>query len=100
MPQASRPRKPSAAIGAQLTMKTFIDWSGWIAALLILGAYGLLSMGKVQPHSKTYQWMNILGAFGFIINCTWNAAWPSVAMNVIWVGIGVYALRRNRRAGP
>jgi hypothetical protein len=42
--------------------------------------------------------MNILGAVGFIINCAWNAAWPSVAMNVAWVAIGVYALRRNRRS--
>jgi hypothetical protein len=32
---------------------------------------------------------------GFIINCTWNRAWPSVALNVVWMGIAVYALRRN-----
>jgi hypothetical protein len=80
-----------------LTLKTFIAWSGWIAALLILGAYSLLSFGKIQPRSAVYQWMNIVGAVGFIINCAWNAAWPSVALNVVWVGIGIYALRRNRR---
>jgi hypothetical protein len=41
-----------------------------------------------------YQWMNIVGAVGFTINCVWNAAWPSVALNVVWVGIGIYALRQ------
>jgi hypothetical protein len=80
-----------------MTLKTFVDLSGWMAALLILGSYGLLSFGMIQARSPIYQLMNILGAFGFIINCTWNGAWPSVALNVVWVGIGVYALRRNRR---
>jgi hypothetical protein len=81
-----------------VTLKTFVAWSGWLAALLILGAYSLLSFGKIQARSKIYQWMNIVGAVGFIINCAWNSAWPSVALNVVWVAIGVYALRRNRRS--
>jgi hypothetical protein len=78
-----------------MTLRTFIELAGWVAALLILGSYGLLSFGKIQSRSPVYQWMNILGALGFIINCTWNGAWPSVALNVVWMGIAVYALRRN-----
>ena len=80
-----------------MTLKTFVDVSGWAAALLILGSYSLLSFGKIQARSPLYQWMNILGAVGFIINCTANGAWPSVALNVVWVGIAIYALRRNSR---
>jgi hypothetical protein len=81
-----------------MTLKTFIDLSGWIAALLILSAYALLSFGKIQARSSVYQAMNIAGAVGFIINCAWNNAWPSVALNVVWLGIGFYALKRNYRA--
>ena len=80
-----------------MTLKTFVDLSGWMGALLILGSYAMLSFGKIQARSPLYQWMNMLGAVGFIVNCAWNGAWPSVALNVVWVGIGVYALRRNRR---
>jgi hypothetical protein len=80
-----------------MTLRTFIELSGWTAALLILGAYGLLSIGKIQSRSALYQWMNIVGALGFIINCSWNGAWPSVALNVVWMGIAFYALRRNTR---
>jgi hypothetical protein len=65
--------------------------------MLILGAYALLSFGKIEARSNVYQWMNLVGAVGFIINCAWNAAWPSVALNVVWVGIAIYALRRNRK---
>jgi hypothetical protein len=80
-----------------MSLRTFIELAGWLAALLILGSYGLLSFGKIQSRAPLYQWMNILGAVGFIINCTWNGAWPSVALNVVWMGIAVYALRRNSR---
>lgn len=80
-----------------MTLKTFVEFSGWSGAVLILGAYGLLSLGKIQGRSPVYQWMNIVGALGFIINSGWNGAWPSAALNVVWLGIGFYALRRNRR---
>jgi hypothetical protein len=80
-----------------MTLKAFIEFSGWAAALLILGGYSLLSFGKIQARSPIYQWMNIAGALGFIINCTANGAWPSVALNLVWLLIGFYALRRNSR---
>jgi len=81
-----------------MTLQTFVSIAGWLAALLILGAYSLLSFGKILPSSWVYQVMNIVGAAGFIINCAYNNAWPSVALNVVWMGIAVYALRRNARA--
>ena len=80
-----------------MTLKSFVDLSGWTAALLILGSYALLSFGKIQARAPVYQLMNLIGAIGFIINCAWNGAWPSVALNVVWGGIAIYALRRNSR---
>ena len=80
-----------------MSLKFFIEFSGWAAALLILGSYSLLSFAKIQARSPIYQWMNITGALGFIINCTANGAWPSVALNIVWLLIGFYALRRNSR---
>lgn len=81
-----------------MTLKTFIDLCGWVAFLLILGSYGLLSFGKISVRSPIYQWMNVLGGLGFVINCTWKGAWPTVALNVAWMAIGVYALQRNSRS--
>ncbi|HEX3913554.1 MAG TPA: hypothetical protein VHW71_08605 [Steroidobacteraceae bacterium] len=81
-----------------MKLGTFVSIAGWTAALLILGAYSLLSFGKIQPRSWIYQLMNIVGAAGFIVNCVYNNAWPSVALNVVWMGIACYALRRNYRA--
>ncbi len=81
-----------------MTFRTVISIAGWAAAVLILGGYILLSFGKIQASSRIYQLMNITGAAGFIVNCAYNSAWPSVALNVVWMGIGLYALRRNSAA--
>ncbi|MEA3140469.1 MAG: hypothetical protein QOK23_2638 [Gammaproteobacteria bacterium] len=83
-----------------MTLRTFVSVAGWTAAVLILGAYSLLSFGRIEARSRIYQVMNIIGAGGFIVNCAYNSAWPSVALNVVWMGIGLYALRRNYRATP
>ena len=77
-------------------MKLAIEIAGWIAAVLILTAYGLLSAGKLTGKSVAYQVMNIVGAIGFVINTGYNGAIPSAVLNVIWVGIGVWALVKIR----
>ncbi len=82
-----------------MMLNVTIEIIGWVAALLILGAYALLTAGRLQPRSRAYQWMNVVGAIGFIINSGWNGAVPSAALNVIWAGIGVAALWTIARKG-
>jgi hypothetical protein len=77
-----------------------VEVIGWIAAALILGAYGLLTAGKLTARSIAYQGMNVVGALGFIINSGWNGAIPSAALNVIWAGIGLFALWQIFKARP
>ena len=61
---------------------------------MILLAYLLLSMGRLTGASPAYQWANVVGASGFVINSGYHGAMPSAVLNVIWVGIGIYALRK------
>jgi len=77
-------------------VKIAVEIAGWIAAVLILAAYGLLSAGKLTGKSVSYQLMNIVGAIGFVINTGYNGAIPSAVLNVIWVGIGAWALMKIR----
>ena len=78
-------------------MKLAIEFTGWAAAILILASYALLSTGRLRAESLTYQLMNIVGAAGFVVNSGWNGAFPSAAMNMIWMDIGLYAVRHQRR---
>ena len=65
---------------------------GWAGALLILLAYLLISAGRLTGQSPAYQWMNIVGAAGFVVNGWWHRAIPSTALNVVWMAIGAAAL--------
>ena len=76
----------------------FIEAAGWTGAALILGAYILLSLGRLQGNSRAYQWANVIGAAGFILNSGYHGAIPSVAINILWVAIGVFALWRIYKA--
>jgi hypothetical protein len=81
-------------------MKLTIEIIGWTGAALILGAYALISANRLRSDSVTYHLMNILGAAGFVINSGYNGALPSAVMNIVWIGIGVFALAQlHRRAG-
>lgn len=75
-----------------------ISLSGWIGTLLVLLAYALISQHRVTAKSRWYQWLNVVGALGLVINCAWNGAFPAAALNIIWMGIGVAALWNRGRA--
>lgn len=79
-----------------------IEAVGWIGAALILGSYILVSTGKLSGRSKTFQWMNVVGAAGFVINSGWHGAIPSTALNAMWLLVGLatlWTLRTRRTAG-
>jgi hypothetical protein len=80
-----------------MMLTVMIEIIGWVAALLILAAYGLLTAGRLQANSPAYQWMNVVGAAGFILNSGWNGAIPPAALNVVWAAIGLTALWRIAR---
>jgi len=74
------------------TEQIAVEVVGWAGALLILLGYLLISAGKLNGQSPLYQWMNIVGAAGFVINGWWHDAIPSTVLNVVWMGIGAAAL--------
>ena len=71
-----------------------VEIAGWIGAGLILLGYLLVTTGRLTGQSRLFQWMNLVGAAGFVINGWWHGAIPSTALNVIWMGIALVALIR------
>jgi hypothetical protein len=68
-----------------------VEAVGWAGALLILLGYVLITTGRLTGKSLVYQAINVVGATGFAINGWWHDAWPSTALNVVWLLIGVVA---------
>lgn len=78
--------------------RIIIEAVGWIGMALILIAYVLLSRGRITGRSRTYQWLNVVGAACFIVNSGYNGAIPSATLNVAWAAIGLHTLWRVRQA--
>lgn len=78
-------------------MTLAVEIIGWAGAAMILTAYLLLSTGRLEARSRTYQGLNLAGALCFVLNSGWNGAIPSAALNVVWAGITLFALARMMR---
>ncbi|QGN55147.1 hypothetical protein [Novosphingobium sp. Gsoil 351] len=76
-----------------------IEAAGWSGAALILGSYILVSLGRLEGRSRTFQWMNVAGAAGFVVNSGAHGAIPSTVLNVIWCGVGLATLWTLQRGG-
>lgn len=74
-------------------MTIFIELVGWLGALLVLGAYILVSAGRLSGSSVVFQWMNALGAAFFVLN-TWCMA-PSLP----WCSTSSGALSASQPCG-
>lgn len=78
---------------------------GWLGMALLIGAYALVTMGKVQVTSLVFQLMNLFGGFFLMLNSAYYGAWPSAGLNVVWVVVGLVGLvraglRPGSRSGP
>ncbi|HRN93604.1 MAG: hypothetical protein KF706_00470 [Chitinophagales bacterium] len=77
--------------------RILIALTGWIGAILVLYAYFMISTKRLQGNSVHYQTANILGAICLMINTYFNHAYPSAAVNLIWIGIGFYSLLSKQK---
>ena len=60
-----------------------------------------MSLDKLTGRSPLFQWMNLIGAAGFVVNGLWHGAIPSASLNILWMTIALVALigiARRRRA--
>ena len=73
-------------------LEVAVEVAGWIGALLILLAYLMVTLGRLTGQSLAFQWMNLVGAAGFVVNGWWHRALPSAALNVVWMLIAAAAL--------
>jgi len=78
-----------------MTQDTLIDVTGWLGAIALLGAYALVSTRKIEGDAIRYQLLNLAGGALLIINSFYYGAYPSVGVNLVWIGIAVFALLRK-----
>jgi len=77
-------------------MKLLIEILGWIGSALIVGAYYFNIKGRISSSSKTYVLSNLFGGIFFVVNTFYHQAYPSMAVNIIWVLIAVMAIMKKK----
>lgn len=85
---------------ATVKLTFWIDIIGWVGGVLVLVAFALISTGRVDKNNTLYHWINILGALCLIVNTGYLKAYPSMAVNVVWVAVAVFALFRIKKTSP
>ncbi len=80
-----------------MTTRLWIDMIGWVGAMLLLTAYVLVSTERWRGRSFRFQLCNALGSACLIANTVYYKAYPSAAVNIVWVVIAVWALSGTKR---
>ncbi len=78
-------------------MEIAIAVIGWVGAVLLLAAYGMLTTRVISGASWSYQTLNLLGAVALMLNSAYFSAWPSALLNIAWLAVGVFGLARGLR---
>lgn len=77
-----------------MSWELLIELGGWVGTAALLLAYGLVSTRRLAGDSVPYQILNLIGGVLVLANSFYHGAMPSVAVNVFWIAIAVFALSR------
>lgn len=80
-------------------MEIFIEVFGWLSAGLLLLAFYLNTRQIYPATSKESLTINVVGGIGLLLNGLYHGALPSVALNGVWIIVGVTALVKILFAG-
>lgn len=69
---------------------------GLFGVFLILLAYFLLQIGRVNPKDFLYSLINLFGSICLLFSLLYNWNFPSVVIEVIWFCISLYGLWRSK----
>ncbi len=67
---------------------------GWIGAVTVLTAYWLVTRSGT---SVLYHVLNIVGAGGLLANALYHGAFPSTAVNLVWIAIALWGIGVSSR---
>ena len=73
-------------------MSAFWEIIGWVATVLLVGAYALVATHRLDARSSTYHVLNVIGAVGLVSYSIYKMAWPQVALNAFWGTVGLIGI--------
>ena len=78
-----------------------VHWSdlvGIAGVVLVLLAYLLLQTGKLASTTASYSLLNLLGSLAILVSLFYAFNLSSLVIQIAWIAISIYGLRRAWRA--
>lgn len=72
-----------------------LEITGWVGVASYVFAYLLLTIGVLKPSGYPFHLLNMVGAASLIAYSLEYGDKPNVAVNVIWLMIGIGAVGRK-----
>ena len=73
------------------------DGLGWIGAACVLVPYAMVSTGRLAGTAPAFRTFNVAGGILLMANAWYHRAFPSLAVNALWIAIGLYTMTTARR---
>ena len=80
-----------------MNSQLWFDAIGWVGAVALLIAYGMVSFKRLDGDSAAFQLLNISGSILLAANTIFYGSYPSTFVNLIWAGIAVFSIAARRR---
>lgn len=69
-------------------------------ALLILVAFAAAQFGAMDPHSRLYLVLNLVGSLVLAVLAWRERQWGFLLLESVWAAVSLWSLRRLRRGRP
>jgi hypothetical protein len=74
------------------------DVIGMMGTFLVVGAFFLMQLGKVDPKGFQYNFMNLSGAILLLISLTYNFNLASFVIEIFWIVASLIGLYNGFKA--
>lgn len=74
---------------------SLIDAMGWVGAIILLTAYTLNILQKLETDSNYFLSLNLVGGSLLTINAYITESYPFFVVNLFWVLVSIYQLSKK-----
>jgi hypothetical protein len=74
-----------------------VNLIGWLGSAAVIVAYVLVSTNRLRGDAVVYQLLNLVGGIFLALNTAYLGAYPSAIVNLMWIGIALFALARVKK---